>query len=135
MRKIILVLFVIILIFGCATRTKVQEPQTTKISLEELNKNLDKYNGKKVQLEGYFGHKKWHGRTGMSYLVREGQWLTMNTPYPEFNYVRLDTDAPETLEGKKIKVNGIVSIGTINLLIKDQKNVAVIKVEDYSVID
>ena len=134
MRKLLIVLlFAGILIFGCPS--KPVEPNVQNISLEELNKNLDKYNEEKVHLEGYFGHKKWHGRTGMSYLVKEGEWLTMNTVYPEYNYVRLDIDAPETLEGKKIAVEGTVSIGKINLPIKDQKTVAVIKVVNYSVIN
>ena len=117
--------------------TKQPDQQSGKIELEieELNKNLDQYNNKVVRVKGFFGHKNWHGRTGMSYLVKEGEMLTINTPYPEFNYIRLDTDAPEDLEGKKIVVEGRVSIGTINLPIKDQTRVAIIKVDDYSVIN
>ncbi len=116
------------------TKQLDQQPGKIELEIEDLNKNLDKYSNKVVRVNGFFGHKNWHGRTGMSYLVKEGEMLTINTPYPEFNYIRLDTDAPEDLEGKKIVVEGMVSIGTINLPIKDQTRVAIIKVDDYSVI-
>lgn len=136
MRNVLAMLMAMVLLAGCTISQPAaqQERNITELSLEELNKGLDKYNGARVSLVGYFGHKKWHGRTGMSYLVKGGEWLIRNTRYEEFNYVRLDSDAPETLEGKKIAVEGVVSIGEINLPIKYQRRVAVIKVENYSVI-
>lgn len=112
-----------------------QIEQPFNVSLEELNHNIDKYVNKTVLVNGFFGHKFWHGRTGMSYLIRDEEMLTLTKPLPEYSYVRLNSEINESFEGKKMQVTGKVSIGIINYPLEVQNKVAVILVENYSVIE
>jgi len=77
----------------------------------QINENLDQYEDQVVTVEGYLGHKKYHGSCGYSILIDDYQQFFIREQLPENTYVLIDdTNYPITpdYEGKKLRVTGTV---------------------------
>ncbi|MCK4319435.1 hypothetical protein KAW38_02585 [Candidatus Micrarchaeota archaeon] len=93
-------------LFGCI------KPVENIVDISFLNQNLDSYLGEKVTVEGYLGHKAYHGSAGFHILIKDYNEFFIREPLPEYTYLLVDDgDAPLStdFEGMKLKITGTIN--------------------------